>query len=553
MAEINYSRKQLWLFLLIVIALIFFTNLDAIYVNIMEARNFITAREMVNQNHWLLTTLNDHARYEKPPLPPWLTAISGSLFGFKSLIAMRLPAALSSLLLISVFFKWLPKLDISLKQAFIASLILASSFFIIFSGRNGQWDIFAHAFMVVSLYFYWRFFRENKAIYKNAILAGVFFGLSFLSKGPVSPYALFLPFLISFGMVYKFKPLFPAQKNFKIRSLPFIISIGIGLAVGTWWFLYVRFADPEAFLRITGEETANWHSYEVKPFWYYWSFFIQSGIWTIPSFVALLYPYLKNCVSNKKAYLFSVLWTLVSVVLLSVIPEKKSRYLLPVLIPMALNTSFYIEYLFRKFKTLKIKETAVVYVHQSIIALVGIGFPIAGYFVLDIEGVYWVYYILSSIALFGIGVCMVFGMIKKRFPLMFYLTIAFICAVMSLGFPLVNSLLENPRYQPVSELHRNAEKNNLPVFYYGYMTPEMVWDYGTVVPELKSPKDIPDAKLFGVLINKNDLQDYIDNLPENIDVKGQKRYDINAVNPKKSGYKSRLIQQFLLLENVEGR
>lgn len=551
MANFQYSRKQLWPLLLIVIALIFFTNLDAIYVNIMEARNFITAREMINLDHWLLTTLNDHARYEKPPLPPWLTAISGSIFGFKSLFAMRLPAALSSLLLITVFFKWGPKIDISLKQAFIAALILATSFFIIFSGRNGQWDIFAHAFMVVAMYFYWRFFRENKKLYKNAVWAGVFFGLSFMSKGPVSPYALFLPFLISFGTVYKFKPQFPARQNFKIRSWPFVLSILIGLGLGAWWFLYVRFADPEAFIKIATEETSNWHSYEVKPFWYYWSFFTQSGIWTIPAFVGLLYPYLKDRVSNKRAYTFSLLWTLASVVLLSLIPEKKSRYLLPVLIPMALNTSFYVEYLFRRFKTLSIKETWVVYFHQSIITLVGIGFPVAGYFVLDIEGVYWVYYALSSVALFSIGLGMLYGMIKKRFPVMFYLSIAFICAVMSLGFPLVNSLLENPDYQPVSQLQKSAERNDLPVVYYGTITPEMVWDYGEVVPEIKTPKDFPEADLFGVLVSQKDMEEFRKKLPETIDIKGEQRYDINAVNPEKSGYKSRLIRQFLLLKRTE--
>ena len=76
-------------YLLIVIGLIFFVNLDAIYVNIMEARNFITAREMVNLDHWLLTTINDVPRYQKPPLPTWLTAFFGSLANFKSLKQIR--------------------------------------------------------------------------------------------------------------------------------------------------------------------------------------------------------------------------------------------------------------------------------------------------------------------------------------------------------------------------------------------------------------------------------------------------------------------------------
>ena len=57
----------------------------------MEARNFVTAREMITDGNWLLTTMNGEARYEKPPLPTWLSAISASLFGI-SAFAMRLPA-----------------------------------------------------------------------------------------------------------------------------------------------------------------------------------------------------------------------------------------------------------------------------------------------------------------------------------------------------------------------------------------------------------------------------------------------------------------------------
>ena len=47
------SKKYFFLLMLVGI-LIFFANLDVIYVNIMEARNFITAREMVQNNNWFL-------------------------------------------------------------------------------------------------------------------------------------------------------------------------------------------------------------------------------------------------------------------------------------------------------------------------------------------------------------------------------------------------------------------------------------------------------------------------------------------------------------------
>ena len=57
--------------------------MDVIPVTIMEARNFVSAREMITDDSWILTTMNGEARYQKPPLPTWMTAneavVSGSL------------------------------------------------------------------------------------------------------------------------------------------------------------------------------------------------------------------------------------------------------------------------------------------------------------------------------------------------------------------------------------------------------------------------------------------------------------------------------------------
>ena len=50
----------------------------------MEARNFQAAKEMVEDNNWLLPTLNGEPRYQKPPLPTWLTAFSVLLFNSKN-------------------------------------------------------------------------------------------------------------------------------------------------------------------------------------------------------------------------------------------------------------------------------------------------------------------------------------------------------------------------------------------------------------------------------------------------------------------------------------
>ena len=540
----KYNTSNYYLPVLLITAiLIFFVNLDVIYINIMEARNFITAREILDKNNWLLTTLNDLPRYQKPPLPTWLTALSASLFGLDSLTALRLPAAISSLFLMLFFYKLLPKTGISKKQSFLSSLILISSFYIIFAGRNGQWDIFTHAFMMLSIYYLWNFFNNQKSPYRNALLAALFFGFSFMSKGPVSLYALLLPFLVSYGIVYKFKDL-------KLKWKPLIIFLVIAAIVSSWWYLYVRMADPEAFIKITTKETANWSSYNIRPFYYYWSFVTQSGIWTIPSFVALLYPYLKNKVSNKKAYTFSLLWTLIAVFLLSVIPEKKSRYLLPVLIPMAFNTGFYIEYLFKNFRNLPLKEKAVVHLNHGLIAIIGVAFPIGAYLLLDIQD-HVFSYIFSSVLLFGIGVAIFIFLKKNEYPKVFYLTVGFIVAIIVAAFPLSNTFLKNPDFNNIASLNSFAKKENIIVYEYDSFTPELIWEYGKPIPVLtKDSLQMPEEKKFGLLFYERDSVE-IKQLQKDYNFMAKQRFDINYVHPSKSGYKDRLIRQFYVLEKKD--
>ena len=62
-------EKNYLLLLLLTCAAIFFVNLNSLPVNIMEARNFITAREMLQDGNWLLTTINGEPRYQNHRSP----------------------------------------------------------------------------------------------------------------------------------------------------------------------------------------------------------------------------------------------------------------------------------------------------------------------------------------------------------------------------------------------------------------------------------------------------------------------------------------------------
>ena len=537
----KFERNYI-LLLLLTCAAIFFVNLNSLPVNIMEARNFITAREMLTDGNWLLTTINGEPRYQKPPLPTWLTAFSAAIFGIKSVWALRLPAAIMTLFLVLFSYKLAKKLTSEKIYAFISALVTATSFYIVASARDGQWDIYTHGFMVVCIYLLYLFFTEEPHKYRNAMLAGLFFGCSFLSKGPVSLYALLLPFLIAFGIVYKYR-------NFKSRWLPLLAFLAVAAVVSGWWHWYTLTFDPAA-AEITKKETTNWISYEIKPFYYYWSFFTQSGVWTIPAFIGLLYPYLKNRVFNKKAYLFTFLWTMLSVVLLSLIPEKKSRYLLPVLIPMALNTGFYIEYLFRRFKELKDKrETIPVYFNFGLIALIGIAFPIGGYIFLK-DGIVgnWVWFVLLSLALLTIGIFMFRNLFRRKIASVFYLTIAFIVVVIWFGLPLSKAITINPDYKPFSELHAFEEKENIKVYEFSGMTPELIWDYGEKMEMLNIDGEfkIPEENRFGVLVSEESLQHFKETFP-NFRRERVARYDMNPKGPDSRTHKTRLYRDLFIV------
>ena len=524
---------------------IFFVNLDALIVNIMEARNFITAREMIQDGNWILTTLNGEPRYQKPPLPTWLTTLSAMAFGFKSLTALRLPAALITLLLVVYFNELSVLFSKNKKYAFISSLIVVTSFYLVFAGRNGQWDIFTHGFMMACIYYLYLFFTSEVKKYRRVLIAAVFFGFSFMSKGPVSLYALFLPFLIAFGIVYKYK-------NIKSRIIPPLIFLVVGLVISGWWHWYTYTFDPQEVLAITKKETSNWTGYNVRPFYYYWSFFTQSGIWTIPAFISLLYPYLKNKVFNKKGYLFTFLWTMISVILLSLIPEKKSRYLLPVLIPLALNTGFYIEYLFRKFKIIKDKrETIPVYFNFGLIATIGLVFPIGGYlFLKDSLSENWIWFGLLAVSLFSIGFLIIRYLKRKNIEKVFYLTIVFIVAIIFFGMPMAKELTINPEYNSLTNLNTWQTETNKNVYDYSGFCPEMIWAYGKPIKILTKNgiTTFPEESSFGVLVSEEQEKSFLEKFKE-YSVEKITRYDMNPNAPGSKSHRPRLWRDLYLVNS----
>lgn len=538
----SFAEKYPMLILLAVSVLMLFVHLGLIQTNIMEARNLITAREMVNDGHWIFTTMNGLPRYEKPPLPTWLTAFFMMIGGMQNMFVLRLPVALVCVLLIYFFYKLVKRLQPQNHQPLHASLILITSFYIFFSGRDNQWDIYTHAFMVAGIYFLHKVMNAQRNVFFNLILSAVFIGCSFLSKGPVSLYGLFLSFLIAYFIVYRQK----AGKNLLLC----LIVLAIGLAIGFSWPLYVKYFDPYAGTALS-KQTQNWGNYEVKPFYYYWSFFTQSGLWTIPSFISLMYFYMRKRVSNVKAYTFSFLWTISSLLLLSFIPEKKVRYIMPVLIPLAMNTSFYIQYLMLSFKQITGRyEKAVVYFSFGLIALIGFAVPFVGFFLLKAKLESYIgWYILLVIISFTCSFIIIKGLTKKRFIQVFYACIFFMCGIVVTLIPISKIFYTNSNYFDAANLHSIEKKYHVKTYEGDSFVPEIIWSYGSAITNISDSNSVkmPADTTFGLLVYPGKgnelLQDF-----RNYSFLHLATVDLNEVPAESKQHNKRIVKNYYLVK-----
>jgi 4-amino-4-deoxy-L-arabinose transferase-like glycosyltransferase len=523
--------------LLFVVVMLGFT-IDAIPVSIMEARNFISAREMLTDNNWILTTMNGEARYEKPPLPTWITAAFGYVFGISSVLALRWPTLLFLASIGISIYLLSKRLDLSKSHSLINGFIALTSFYCIGITVEAPWDIYTHGFMLMGLYQLFLLFHKAKTPVIHSLLFVLFLAGSVLSKGPVSLYVLFLPFLIAYGIAYKFK-------GEPLHFLKLISLLVFGIVLGGWWYLHVRFADPEPFTTIAERETSNWSNYNVRPFYYYWSFFVQSGLWTIPAFISLLYPYLKSRVSNLKAYRFSFFWTIIAVILLSIIPEKKSRYLMPVLIPLAINIGFYLDYLIREFKTMTSKkETIPVYFQFGLVAAIASLFWALWFFSNEIlTGMLLIRFIITAIVLLSIGILIFKNLRAKNIKTTFYLLIAFMLSLGLFALP-ISRLHVQANHKPVAQL----KGQNLKVYSLDNIAPEVIYNYGAKIPRIIADEGylIPNETQF-YLLTTNTSPKTIESLSNLYTIEFLETYDLNFSDKDTRAYKSRLVNKLYKL------
>ena len=125
----------------------FFSNIWVRPADLMEARNFITAKEMIENDNFIIPTLNGFLRFEKPPLPTWFTAFVMKATGnFTDEWVLRIPAALTGITFIFLLYYFVKILTKNSRKSFITAFVGTTTFMLIKIGNENAWDIYPYVF-----------------------------------------------------------------------------------------------------------------------------------------------------------------------------------------------------------------------------------------------------------------------------------------------------------------------------------------------------------------------------------------------------------------------
>ncbi len=462
--EIRHSWPTLLLVALVAMTAFWASN-HVLVSDIMESRNLITAREMVADGHWLVPTMNGNLRLEKPPLPTWLTALTMLVAG-ENLAVQRGMAGLAALLMTLYFWRFVRRM--LRVDPLPATLLLLTCYNVILMGRTASWDIYCHAFQMAGIYHLARALLTQRASWLHFLVAGVWTGLSILSKGPVSPFALLLPFILALVVVER-----PSMTPQKWGGTA--LTLMVALAVGLWWYAYVHLTAGDAWAAVVAKESGSWINHNTRPWWYYWKFFLETGIWSLLLLTSIFLPLARKARRCDRRWLLPLCWMLFSLLLLSLMPEKKSRYLLPLLLPASMVMGQLINWwneTARRCKSLPCPQDTSprgdmfwFRLNASMLALVVVSVPVVAWQMLLRPGtISGRVFVVLTVVCIAVAACLLMAARRLRPMLMVWSAVALFAVVELWGMPLIGSVFNNTQMHSIALTQQREELKGLPFY-----------------------------------------------------------------------------------------
>ena len=294
-----------------------------------EGRYSEIPREMLESGDFITPRLNYVKYFEKPVLYYWLTAGVFKMFG-QNEFTSRLTPVLSGLLTCLITGILAFKITRSKKSAWLAGLMLGSSFLWFACSRLNIIDITFSLFFTLSL-FSFRYWLEdlNKKFWLNIFY--IFMALAVLSKGLAG---VVLP-----GGIAVIYAILSGQAKGILTKIFSPVAIIIFFVINAVWFAPVMIKNPDFFNFFFIHEhflryTTTIHKHEEAVY-----FFIPVMLGAVVPFTGLVFDALRAVAGkcdfiSKHDGIFLGTWLLLPVIFFSFSGSKLVTYILPSVPPL---------------------------------------------------------------------------------------------------------------------------------------------------------------------------------------------------------------------------
>ncbi|MBR6181277.1 MAG: glycosyltransferase family 39 protein [Prevotella sp.] len=318
----------------------FFVNNSALSTDGEEAKIVVTARDIANMGNWTSPSMNGVECLSTPPLAAWVAAFVERMYP-DNISAQRCVSAVLATICCLFFLGVARYMERRRGFAELATMVFLTCYHVIYMGRMVSHEVYSITFTMGAIYFLMRLFYDSRYYahphkWRWALLAGLMMGLSFLSNGIMTFYALFLPFAITTMML--------KRPELKGRGWPLLLTTLVAFLSFGWWYAWLFTHHPEATGEVLKSELAPWITGHARPWYYYWRFFAEVGVWAVLALASFFVFYWRKRVSTKRPYLMSMLWVVVALVLLSIMPEKSMDDLVVLMPPLAMAVACLIYY-----------------------------------------------------------------------------------------------------------------------------------------------------------------------------------------------------------------
>lgn len=299
----------------------------------MELFNLVPVREAFRDHHWLIPTLGGQPRLEKPPLAVWVPAALAAWWHSDNIWILRLPSVLLGVATCWGAYAIGCVTSRDRRLGFFAALALACMLVFIRQARLANYDIYATAFTTLGLLALLAAAERPRQGWLWSLIGGAVLGLDVLSKGPVPPMYVLLPYGLWLLRFHRRQArvwwgLLIALAASVAVFLPWLVAVNAQYHAqygGSAWAIWTR-----QFVRYTSASGPHFEQTN----WYYLAFLGWIFPWTPALIAGLALPWLPahsipapSAAEKRGRWLFWMILVL-GLLLLTIPHQKKQRYAL---------------------------------------------------------------------------------------------------------------------------------------------------------------------------------------------------------------------------------